>query len=324
MKDDEIKKLRKCEKRREHRKKCRGPQPFNPKILDTIFPKKVIYMDAQIDWGNPLASLMKAIDDGYNVINLAFYLDTGPFNMVDVWRQLSKTQKETTIKYAHDRNAVILVSAGGATTPGSLYQTSPEEFATEVCDFANANLLDGVDYDLEHIEVGFMYGPVKIIDWLNKLNDTSREILGDDKLITHAPQAPYFGAIGSTSSWAGASGGYSGVYQHNKTIDWFNIQFYNQDTSSYDTYATLFTQSNGYASGTSVSQIASYGIPLEKLIVGKPLTPEYVFNSGYVTPSNLHNYFNQAKNNIGWNAGLMFWQWNTGPEPKNAIDIIYP
>ena len=35
-------------------------------------------------------------------------------------------------------------------------------------------------------------------------------------------------------------------------IDFYNIQFYNQATTAYDTYATLFLKADGWAEKTAV------------------------------------------------------------------------
>ncbi len=36
------------------------------------------------------------------------------------------------------------------------------------------------------------------------------------------------------------------------TIDFYNVQFYNQGDTKYDTYESLFLKSGGWFSGTSV------------------------------------------------------------------------
>ena len=53
-------------------------------------------------------------------------------------------------------------------------------------------------------------------------------------------------------------------------IDWYNVQFYNQGSTEYNTYAELFTTATGYFSQTSVKEIINRGIPSSKVIVGKP------------------------------------------------------
>ena len=54
-------------------------------------------------------------------------------------------------------------------------------------------------------------------------------------------------------------------------IDWYNVQFYNQGDTNYDSYELLFIDAKyGEWNGTSVKQIMDLGIPKEKIIVGKP------------------------------------------------------
>jgi hypothetical protein len=91
-------------------------------------------------------------------------------------------------------------------------------------------------------------------------------------------------------------------------IDFYNIQFYNQGSTKYDSYQELFTQSTGVFSGTSVKEIMNRGIPREKIIVGKPATPGDVMNTGYVDSAQLGQWAAQAKNEFGWWSGFMIWQ----------------
>lgn len=92
--------------------------------------------------------------------------------------------------------------------------------------------------------------------------------------ISHAPQAPYFGPINSTSGglyWTGTNGGYSAVYQACPDIDLFSVQFYKQGNHN-TAYESLFVTSVGPGTdypGTAVNDTSSYGIPFEKIVVGK-------------------------------------------------------
>jgi chitinase len=55
-------------------------------------------------------------------------------------------------------------------------------------------------------------------------------------------------------------------------------------------------------------EIYNRGIPLNKIVVGKPVTVPDASNTGWVDKSNLVNYFNQGYSKYGWYAGLMVWQ----------------
>lgn len=148
---------------------------------------------------------------------------------------------------------------------------------------------------------------------------------GSGAIITHAPQAPYFGPIGATNAWVGASGGYTAVYQQAASyISFFNVQFYNQGASCYIDYNGLFKSSagcSGFAS-TSVNEIANAGVPLSKIVVGKPVTTADASN-GWDGGSSLASFFSQAKSELGWNAGVMGWVWNDAPTCTSWIQAIY-
>ena len=65
-------------------------------------------------------------------------------------------------------------------------------------------------------------------------------------------------------------------------IDFYNIQFYNQGSTTYDIYQTLFLQSNGWCPSTSVKEIADFGVDLDKIIVGKPAATQDAYNTGFL------------------------------------------
>ena len=98
--------------------------------------------------------------------------------------------------------------------------------------------------------------------------------------MSHAPQAPYF------SEETYAAGNYMAVHRAvGDLIDFYNIQFYNQEQTRYDTYETLFTVSGRWFHRTSIKEIHERGVPLEKLVAGKPAAPEAAYNTGYMAPS---------------------------------------
>lgn len=65
-------------------------------------------------------------------------------------------------------------------------------------------------------------------------------------------------------------------------IDFYNVQFYNQGDTRYDSYEELFLKATGTFSGTSVQELINRGIPAKKIVMGKPATMADVMNSGYV------------------------------------------
>ena len=82
------------------------------------------------------------------------------------------------------------------------------------------------------------------------------------------------------------------------------MQFYNQGL--YGDCAGLLTSSGGAFPGSSLFEIPKNGIPLNKLVIGKPATAADASN-GFMDPATLGSCVKQAKAK-GWNAGIMVWQ----------------
>ena len=92
-------------------------------------------------------------------------------------------------------------------------------------------------------------------------------------------------------------------------IDWYNVQFYNQGSTEYDSYEELFIQSTGFFAGTAVKNIIEdASVPQHKLIIGKPVTAADAANTGLVDPVYLGAWAGRAYRELGWNAGIMTWQ----------------
>ena len=74
-------------------------------------------------------------------------------------------------------------------------------------------------------------------------------------IVSHAPQGPYF------SPGFSKGGAYLGVHREvGNKIDFYNVQFYNQGNTTYDTYDSLFVQSNFLNPQTAVYELMAQGI----------------------------------------------------------------
>jgi chitinase len=294
-------------------------------------PVKATYIDwADVNWNAPQDNLRTICTAGYNVIIMAFYLSgSGPTDMAQAWAGVGNATQASTMVQLHREGCIALVSFGGSTD--SPYSGDPRALGNKVSQWALANNLDGVDFDLENLDPGFVTNGMtaeELVSWMANLAAAARQNLGPHRIITHAPQAPYFSAIGNSSNsnpWPGPSGGYTAVWKRGN-VDWFNMQFYNQGATCYTTFETLFKSSNaGNACPsfpyTSVSEIAAYGVPLEAIVVGKPLDSGDA-GSGYVPPDSLHVFVTQAAS-LQWNAGVMNWQWHTA-DGEQWIHTVYP
>jgi len=50
------------------------------------------------------------------------------------------------------------------------------------------------------------------------------------------------------------------------------------------------------------------------LVLGKPMSKDDVYNSGYVKPGDLVQFLIKANRELGWGTGVMFWQFNSDQE----------
>jgi len=117
------------------------------------------------------------------------------------------------------------------------------------------------------------------------------------------------------------------VYRAAPTIDAMMVQFYNQGPTCYGTYGGIFTQSGApgecdWAPGTSIQEIASYGIPLNKIVLGKYLLTADADN-GYLTAAKINAMIVRAQTQMNWNAGVMCWEYQQATS-KAWISTIYP
>jgi len=289
-------------------------------------PAKVLYIDwRNINWNNPEQTLLDCVDAGFNVVILAFYLSgSGSADMAKAWEGVSAQVRQQTMQTVHSKGAVVLVSLGGSTD--SPFNKPPTLLGKQVADWARNHSLDGVDFDLENFDTGFRAGGMSdtaTVKWVADVTNACRAALGSGGIISHAPQGPYFGPVGATNTWAGASGGYSGVYRQAPSIDFFNVQFYNQGAQCYTDYNGLFVTSCSNFPETSVSAISKAGIPMSKIVVGKYVTQSDASN-GWVEPATLHQFFTQAGSQLGWHAGVMGWEWGDAGTCRNWIHAIYP
>ncbi|KAJ3075539.1 hypothetical protein HDU98_007785 [Podochytrium sp. JEL0797] len=228
----------------------------------------------------------------YTHIILDFWTAPGTMNNVDA-RALQAAGKK------------VMVSAyGGGINPTTDGRNAVSD-AQSLAAYVKASGLDGVDVDWEDSGSLGHGGEA----WLIALTQELRKQLPSPRyLISHAPQAPYFDNTGKVYP----SGAYLAVDKAvGNLIDFYNVQFYNQGTPSYETCETLLFSDdpNSWVFGTNVFGIAASGIPLNKIVIGKPVTAEGTGGgTGYMSPALLQSCLKQAGAK-GWNAGAMGWRY---------------
>ena len=55
--------------------------------------------------------------------------------------------------------------------------------------------------------------------------------------------------------------------------------------------------------------MAGNGIPMNKIVVGKPVGPAGYASNGYVDPALLHEWGCMSKRDFEWTAGFMNWMY---------------
>ena len=217
-------------------------------------------------------------------------------------------------RYYHARNTLVLVSAFGGTSNPTTSNIDPAAVGKNLAMFVINNQLDGVDLDYEDnaaMEAG------TAVPWLVKLTESMLQTFSvkapnSKFIISHAPQAPYFMPGKYPQNYFEFFNTKIGNGTVGDHIDFFNVQFYNQGSSDYLTYETLFIQSDGWSKNTAVAQIAALGIPMNKIVVGKPVTQGDASNTGYIPQGTLAGIFETARRGV-WSdcsnvGGVMNWQ----------------
>lgn len=304
---------------------------------------RTIYLDAGVlinwdsapgtKWSALLAQIAAA---GYNCLILAFYLDTtGPVDSALTWQEYSNSQGNLPggVPLVRPPGLKILVTAGGSTVSLAKTAVDPTVWGTAVGKWAATYGMDGIDFDLENASPGDANwgGPwtpnsagvnTGYVDFIGKVTiaayNAYQQQTGRPPIITHAPQAPYFGT--ALNTWTGTiSKGYTDVEkQYGKYITAYNVQFYNQGCAGslccYTTPAGLMTTSAGDCSGmpgTSVAEIIAAGIPASKLIIGKPIKSTDGSNGFFPDLSTAIT--------LAPNAGIMGWQWSSDADSCKAL-----
>jgi len=308
-------------------------------------PLAVTYIDTLTDWWPPAATLKDLGVPGYNdcmdgssynIVNLAFWLPgtadgktkPGPTDIATIWADpvkylgtqsgLGTTKDEilkAIMKKYHDAGIKVMISGFGATAPDN-GPDWPE--ATETCEalaqFALDNYLDGVDLDYE-CNSCMERGTGE--QWLIDCTKAIRKKMPADQgyLVSHAPQAPYF--MDNTTKYP--NGAYLTVNKEvGDMIDFYNIQFYNQGDTKYETCDELFTTSGGYFPGTAVHEIEKAGVDISKIVIGKPATPADATNTGYMHPDTFEKCIAEDQ----FKTGFMTWQFPSDIDCKFATEVM--
>ncbi|KAF8194770.1 glycoside hydrolase superfamily [Mycena galopus ATCC 62051] len=261
-------------------------------------PVWLTYFDRYITYtGLPAVSDLT----GFNVFALSFVYAASQVDNAVIWAELdSATRASIKAEYAAAGISLIVSAFGAGPTPTSSGD-DPTAAAEYIANYVLTYGLDGVDIDYE--DFGAVETAGTAVAWLTTLTKALRAQLPVGQyILTHAPVAPWF----SPNLWP--DNGYLGVNSAvGDLIDWYNIQFYNQGVTEYTTCAGLLTASSSTWPESAVFQIAANGVPLNKIVIGKPATTADSTN-GWMDPGILATCLATAKAQ-GWSGGAMSWQY---------------
>ncbi|KAI1792629.1 glycoside hydrolase [Ganoderma leucocontextum] len=257
----------------------------------------VIYSDNFVSGVLPPASTLK----GYNVVALSFLTCRGAVDQAASYAGLSAATKKAKKAEYHKAGIKIMASAFGSTDTPTTAGANAVDTAHTMAKFVKSNGLDGIDVDYEDLQA-MNKGDGAAEKWVSTFTQTLRKTLPKGQyILTHAPLAPWL-----APSHQFAAGAYVKINKNvGSLIDWYNVQFYNQGL--YGDCQGLLHSSGGAFPGSSLFEIPKHGIPLNKLVIGKPATAADASN-GYMSPAQLGTCVKQAKAK-GWNGGVMVWQY---------------
>ena len=221
----------------------------------------------------------------------------------------------------------ILVAVGGGTYSTSSWKGCADNldaFASALIEFVKEHEFDGIDIDWEDTanlaNVAQQKDGYDAVAFLVNLTKKLRAGLpAPHYIITHAPQPPYF-----------ESAFYGGTYmqvmkQVGPLIDYLNIQYYNNPGSVGNDGKEQAVKVAGTTGTppypTSIVGLAGQGLPVEKLLVGKPTTPLNA-GSGFLPVDPFCNEVVAplvAKYGNGF-GGVMGWQLAESP---NSAELEY-
>lgn len=267
-------------------------------------PKIVEYVDSPLPVYNPtiVDEIIETAGD-VNEILIAFWTQSyGPTGAALEWVRGTFGDTQTAVERFHDAGIKVVIAVGGAfEVPVTGNPDDGYRYGEQAAQFALENHFDGVDFDIENLAPG---DPEGTSEWLARATIAARNVY-PDALISHAPQAPYFSPVQAY--------GYLEVNDKvGDLIDNYNIQFYNQMAAAYDTYEDLFIFSDPfYQPETAISEIYENGVPLDKIVVGKPVTENDLYNTGYVPPELLGHFICEGAFDGLEVGGVMGWQWTS-------------
>ena len=257
---------------------------------------------------------LDAIDNRYNVIEIAFAIPTSPSDMTMLFTPnvVSQNVLINKIQALQTQGKKILISIGGATTSIDLTTTlNKNAFVSSMTAIINTYGFDGIDIDIENgnsilISGGTIASPsgiaqVNLIDAIKQIMANYRTSHSQKLLLTMAPETAY--VQGGQSAFGNIWGGYLPIINGLRdSIDLLQVQLYNSG-SMYGIDGNIYTQgtadfiiamTEAVIKGFNTTGGTFAGLPASKVAVGLPACTSAA-GGGYVNPSTVITAINYLR-----------------------------
>lgn len=257
---------------------------------------------------------LDAIDNRYNVIEIAFAIPTSPSDMTMLFTPnvVSQNVLINKIQALQTQGKKILISIGGATTSIDLTTTlNKNAFVSSMTAIINTYGFDGIDIDIENgnsilISGGTIASPsgiaqVNLIDAIKQIMANYRTSHSQKLLLTMAPETAY--VQGGQSAFGNIWGGYLPIINGlTDSIDLLQVQLYNSG-SMYGIDGNIYTQgtadfiiamTEAVIKGFNTTGGTFAGLPASKVAVGLPACTSAA-GGGYVNPSTVITAINYLR-----------------------------
>jgi chitinase len=257
---------------------------------------------------------LDAIDNRYNVIEIAFAIPTSPSDMTMLFTPniVSQNVLITKIQALQSQGKKILISIGGATASIDLTTTiNKNAFVSSMTSIINTYGFDGIDIDIENgnsilINGGTISSPssiaqVNLIDAIKQIMANYRTSHSQKLLLTMAPETAY--VQGGQSSFVNIWGGYLPIINGLRdSLDLLQVQLYNSGTM-YGIDGNIYTQgtadfiiamTEAAIKGFNTTGGTFAGLPASKVAVGLPACTSAA-GGGYVNPSTVLTAINYLR-----------------------------
>merc|ERR1712110_246621 len=265
------------------------------------------FMEKNFDWANFDQEVKNAVNNGYNMLYLGFYMALhGCQGACTAWRDLSPSTKQDVQNFLSQNGALLALSVGGPGEfiEGIIRDGKTQEFAQEAAQFAYDNNFSAIDFSTELS--GSLTQPSQ---WA--LNGSYSEFIST--CITEAKNVGYtINQISLTSPAQYFSPQFVQCPDDQIAIDNCTNALSYFALNSRENQANAVGRINMDINAPNGPEPQKSGIDGIKVAIVKAQdSAESSVLSGYVDPTKLANWGCQANNDFGWNGGFVGWTWNT-------------